>query len=138
MDLGIATGGQIMKKISIIISCLTLFVILLMLAGCGGENIHGTIKFYDEPTVEFAEPVGMSTTNLSDKQVEEIKKIISNVDGWTDDYDVDRVEFYFDGEIEFSDSDTVYYFSYERNVIYYDHCFGHITEEEMEYIKKIK
>lgn len=106
------------------------------------DNISGTIKFYYEPTKEFTEPVGeglLSLNNHGESQeiIKELKAIITNVDEWVDDDTADRDIFYFNGEIEFSDSDTVYYFSYEHRIIYYDHYYGEISEEEMQYIKHI-
>ncbi len=107
------------------------------------NNISGTIKFYYEPTKEFTEPVGEGITSLSSnhgeayKIIKELKTIIENVGEWIDDYAVNRDAFYFNGEIKFSDSDTVYYFSYEHRIIYYDHYYGEITEEEMQYIRHI-
>lgn len=106
-------------------------------------NISGTIKFYYEPTKEFTEPVGeglLSLNNHGESQeiIKELKAIITNVDEWVDDYTADRdMTFYFNGEIQFSDSDTVYYFSYEYRVIYYDHYYAEITEDEMQYIRHI-
>lgn len=107
------------------------------------DSISGTIKFYHEPTKEFAEPVGEGTLSLNNhgeaqEVIKALKAIIANVDEWIDDYAADRdITFYFNGEIQFSDSDTVYYFSYENGVIYYDHYYAEITEEEMQYIRHI-
>lgn len=107
------------------------------------DGISGTIKFYYEPTKEFTEPVGegiLSLNNHGETQeiVKELKAIITNVDEWIDDYAADRdTTFYFNGEIQFSDNGTVYYFSYEHKVIYYDHYYAEITEEEMQYIRHI-
>ena len=107
------------------------------------DSISGTIKFYHEPTKEFAEPVGEGTLSLNNhgeaqEIIKALKAIIANVDEWIDDYAADRdITFYFNGEIQFSDSDTVYYFSYENGVIYYDHYYAEITEEEMQYIRHI-
>lgn len=106
------------------------------------DNISGTIKFYYAPTKEFTEPVGeglLSLNNHGESQeiIKELKAIITNVDKWVDDDTADRDIFYFNGEIEFSDSDTVYYFSYEHRVIYYDHYYAEITEEKMQYIRHI-
>lgn len=107
------------------------------------DSISGTIKFYHEPTKEFAEPVGEGTLSLNNhgeaqEVIKALKAIIANVDEWIDDYAADRdITFYFSGEIQFSDSDTVYYFSYENGVIYYDHYYAEITEEAMQYIRHI-
>ena len=82
----------------------------------------------------------MSLNNHGETQeiVKELKAIITNVDEWIDDYAADRdTTFYFNGEIQFSDNGTVYYFSYEHKVIYYDHYYAEITEEEMQYIRHI-
>ncbi|MGM9522779.1 MAG: hypothetical protein ACI3VB_09940 [Oscillospiraceae bacterium] len=122
-----------MKKCIAIILALTC---VSCLAGCSpNEYITGTIKFYSEPTKEFTDPVSVISIKLSNEQAKEIKTAINNVNEWTNDYTVNRLEYYFDGELNFSDSNTVYYFSYEYNLIYYDHYFAGIAAEEMQYIK---
>ena len=49
-----------------------------------------------------------------------------------------RSEYYFDGEFKLSDSEFMYYFTYEYTVVYYDHYIGKITADEMQMIKDIK
>ena len=56
---------------------------------------------------------------------------------WVDDRLVDRLAYYFDGEFRFDGTDTVYYFTYEYNVVYYDHYFADIGEEAMGYIRSL-
>lgn len=101
------------------------------------EDTAGTIKFYSETTKEFTEPVSTTSIELSKEQEKEIKRILKNVKEWTDDHSVNRLAYYFDGEFTLSDSEFVYYFTYEYNVIYYDHYYAEIGTEEMEYIKSI-
>ena len=116
-------------------------VCVLGLVGCSNtsnEDIVGTIKFYSEPTKEFSDPVSATSVELSKDQIEEIKVILDNVNEWNDDYAVNRLEYYFDGEFKLSDSEFVYYFTYENNVIYYDHYFAVITADEMQFIKSIE
>ena len=50
---------------------------------------------------------------------------------------VDRLAYYFDGDIQFADREHTYRFTYEYNVIYYDHYFAEIPEEDMQYIKSM-
>jgi len=45
--------------------------------------------------------------------------------------------YYFDGAFELSDGEHSYYFTYEYNVIYYDHYFAEIPAEDMQYIKDL-
>lgn len=97
----------------------------------------GTIKFYSEPTKEGTEPVVVGTIELTNKQVSKIKNILAGVREWYDDHAVDRLAYYYDGEIMFYDSEFIYYFTDEYNVIYYDHYFGEIHQEDMEYIKSL-
>ena len=126
-----------MKKL---IALLLALVCVLGLVGCSNtsnEDTAGTIKFYSEATKEFTEPVSSTSIELSKKQEKEIKKILKNVKEWTDDHSVDRFAYYFDGEFTLSDSEFVYYFTYEYNVIYYDHYYAEIGAEEMEFIKNI-
>ena len=121
---------------------------IVSLVGCGKqtnerESITATLHFYYEPTLERTTPNGMSTTELNSEHttdaeyIKGIKRILDDVDEWDDDYTANRLEYYFNGDIKFSDSDFVYYFSYENNVIYYDHCFAKIADADMEYIKTI-
>lgn len=120
------------------------FLVLLCvlgLIGCSSpsnEDITGTIKFYSEATKEFTTPVSSTSMELSKAQAEEIKRILHNVTEWVDDHSVDRLAYYFDGEFQLSDSEFVYYFTYEYDVIYYDHYIGKITAEEMQFIKSIQ
>lgn len=117
---------------------LTLVMLLAVLTGCMAEDITGTITFYSEATLEKNEPVSDTSFELSKEQVKAIKKIIKNVKDWTDDCVVNRLPLYFDGEIKFSDSEFVYYFSYDSRVIYYDHYFSVISDDEMHEIKDIR
>ena len=127
-----------MKKfIALVLS----LVCMLCPVGCSdasNEDITGTIKFYSEPTLEFTAPVSATSIELSKEQIKEIKAILNNVKDWVDDSAVDRPAFYFDGEFKLSDSEFVYYFTYEHNVIYYDHYIGGISAEEMQFIKSIE
>ena len=59
------------------------------------------------------------------------------MDEWTDDHSVDRLEYYFDGDFQFSDREYTYYFTYEYNVIYYDHYYAEIPAEDMQHIKDL-
>lgn len=122
-----------MKRILAI--ALTFTMLLAALTGCVAEDITGTITFYSEATLEKNEPVSDTSFELSKEQVKAIKKIIKNVKDWTDDCVVNRLPLYFDGEIKFSDSEFVYYFSYDSRVIYYDHYFSVISDDEMQEIK---
>ena len=102
-------------------------------AGSGG----GTISFYSEPTRENTEPAVVDCSSISKKQAKELRRIIDDVDEWIDDHSVDRLAYYFDGHIEFSGDKTLYYFTYEYNVIYYNHYFAEIPAEDMQVIKDI-
>lgn len=135
-----------MKKLMTLVLAL---VCVLSLVGCSNtsneditgtikEDITGTIKFYSEATKEFTDPVSVTSIELSKEQIEEIKAILDNVEDWVDDHAVNRSEYYFDGEFKLSDSEFVYYFTYEYDVIYYDHYIGKITAEEMQFIKNIE
>lgn len=99
------------------------------------EAIRANVRFYVEPTDENLEPAIMGELRLPNAEAERLVDIINGVDEWKDDHLVDRVTFFFDGEIVFSHSDRVYYFECQYNNIYYDHYFGQISVEDMEYIK---
>lgn len=110
-------------------------LVLVCIFGLAGCSIKGTIAFYSEATLERTVPVSVTAVELSRAQTKEIQEIIDNVNDWNDDDLVNRMHFYFDGEIELSGSEFVYYFSYEKNVIFYDHYFAVISAEEMQFIK---
>lgn len=122
-----------MKRILTIVLALTC---LLGLLGCSNQGA-GQIRYYQTATEEHATPEVSKTVNLSVKQVKALKKIIDGVDSWHDDYGVNRLAFYFDGEFSFRNEEFIYYFSYERNLIYYDHYFAEISAEQMNYIKSL-
>jgi len=103
----------------------------------GKETDVGTINFYSEPTREGTEPEIVSSLELTIEQERKIKRIIDNVKEWTDDHSVDRLAYYYDGEIKLSGREFIYYFTYEYNVVYYDHYFAEISENDMNYIKSI-
>lgn len=121
--------------------CLALVLTLAILAGLSGcsapaeEGAAGTITFYSGPTHERETPVGETTLDLTKEQAKTIRKALDAVDSWVDDHFVDRTAYFFDGDFRFDGEDTVYYFTYEYNVVYYDHYFADIGAEAMEYIK---
>lgn len=92
------------------------------------------IKFYEELTKEGREPEVAATIELADEQIQTVKNILEGAKEWDDDYAVDREAYYFNGEIIFPDSEHIYYFTDEYNLIYYDHWFAEIHNEDMEYI----
>lgn len=98
----------------------------------------GTIDYYSVPTREKTEPEIVASFALTKEQEKEIKRIIKGVKEWTDDHSVDRLAYYFDGEIKLSDREYIYYFTYEYNVVYYDHYYAEISENDMEYIKGLR
>lgn len=102
-------------------------------SGSGG----GDISFYAEPTREGSDPVVAKATALSKKQTEELWEIIDDVDPWVSDALVDRLAYYFDGHIEFAGDNTLYCFTYEYNVIYFNQQFAEIPTEDMQVIKDI-
>ena len=69
--------------------------------------------------------------------INEIKSIIDGIRFWTDDEMADRLEFYFDGDIVFSDREFVYYFSFDKRTVFYNRYFSTISQKDMEYIKSI-
>lgn len=104
------------------------------------DEAAGYITFYTEPTIEHAETVTIKCgIELTEEQAEKLKTIIDSVDEdkWVDDHSVDRLAYYFDGDIQFIDREHTYRFTYEYNVIYYDHYFAEIPEEDMQYIKSM-
>lgn len=105
------------------------------------DEVAGNITFYDAPVKEAQNGGGTITVrlyrDLNDEQADKLKKILDNVDEWVDDHSVDRLAYYFDGDFQLSDREHNYYFTYEYNVIYYDHYFAEIPAEDMQYIKDL-
>ena len=105
------------------------------------DEVSGNITFYEEPVKEAQNGNGTITVSLSrdlnEEQADKLKDILDDVDEWVDDHSVDRLAYYFDGDFELSDGEHSYYFTYEYNVIYYDHYFAEIPAEDMQYIKDL-
>lgn len=102
------------------------------------DEVAGNITFYEEPVKEAQNGTGTVTVRLSrdlnEEQADKLKDILDDVDEWVDDHAVNRSEYYFDGDFELSDREHKYYFTYEYDVIYYDHYIGKISAEDMQYI----
>lgn len=103
------------------------------------EDAAGCIRFYSKPIKEAqnsseAPDVSLSR-ELNEEQAARLNEILDNVKRWSDDYLLDRLAYYFDGEFELSGKEHTYYFTYEYNVIYFDHYIAEIPAEDMEYIK---
>ena len=105
------------------------------------DEVAGNISFYEEPEREAQSFGGTVTVRLSrdltEEQADRLKDIIDDVDEWKDDHSVDRLAYYFDGDFQLSDREHTYYFTYEYNVIYYDHYYAEIPAEDMQYIKDL-
>ena len=80
-------------------------------------------------TIQFDEADGIS---------EKLRGIVDGIRFWTNDDMVDRVKFYFDGDMVFSDREYIYYFSYEQREIYYDHYFAQLSQKDVEYLKSLE
>ena len=89
------------------------------------QDPAGEVRYYEAATEEGDRPVVSRTAPLTEKQAQALREMLDGVDHWYDDRWFDRLQFYFDGEFQFADSDTVYFFSYKSCVIYY----FEITEE---------
>ena len=91
----------------------------------------GTIRFYYTGTTSNREAM------LTERQVHGLKSLLENVGRGSDDnlYDVGGITF--DGEFEFEDDSELYRFSYENGIIYHDHTFAEISEEQIQYIQEI-
>ena len=107
------------------------------------ETVTAALHIYDGPTLENREPKGIHSIDLSSTRsaeaepINELKAVIDSIRFWTDDYMVDRVKVYWDGDISFSDREFVYYFSFDKRTIFYDHFFAQISKKDMEYIRSL-
>ena len=91
----------------------------------------GTIRFYYTGTTSSREAI------LTERQVKDLKALLENVEHRTDDDFYDRGGISFDGEIEFADESELYRFSYENSIIYHDHSFAEISDEQIQYIREL-
>lgn len=105
------------------------------------NDVAGTVTFYTDPIKEAQnskEPVTVRCcVELNEEHASEINRILDRAYNWTDDRLVDRLPYYFDGNFELADREDIYYFTYEYNVIYYDHYFAEISDEDMKYIRDL-
>ena len=129
-------NGNTVRVVSIVVSDQNAFTPNKCL-----DEVSGNITFYEEPVKEAQNGNGTITVSLSrdlnEEQADKLKDILDDVDEWVDDDSVDRLAYYFDGVFELSDGEHSYYFTYEYNVIYYDHYFAEIPAEDMQYIKSL-
>lgn len=105
------------------------------------NKVYGTAVFYDGPVKEAQASkksitVGHSV-ELTQEQADKLKAVVDNVDEWTDDHMVDRLAYWFNGHFELADREFEYYFTYQYNVIYYDHYFAEIPEDDMRFIMEL-
>ena len=103
-----------------------------------------TLRYYEKPTLETKEPENSNTVLLNAKdpadaeKIDGVKAILDKKSWmWTNDQMVDRVQFYYDGDITLSDREFVYYFSFGQQVLYYDHYFTGLQPKEVEYLKSL-
>lgn len=108
----------------------------VLLSGCGEKGGH--IKYYAEPTEEFTPAVISGEADLTAAQARTVRRVIRRVKEWYDDNAVNRLSFYFDGEFTLSGSDTIYYFSCDQRVIYYDHYYGSISEKDVSSLQELQ
>lgn len=130
-----------MKRLVFLVLSLTLTIVLIGCADKPGVSptSAGTVTFYSEPVWEAQESVNPITVQycveLTREQAGKIKAALNNVEEWLDDNLVDRLGHYSDSEFQLGDTEFVYYFTYEYNVVYYDHYFAEIPAEDMQYIR---
>ena len=107
-------------------------------------DMTATLRYYKNPTLEKKEPEIGNTVLLNAKdpadaeKIDGVKAILDKKSWmWTNDQMVDRVEFYFDGDITLSDREFVYYFSFGQKELYYDHYFTELLPKEVEYLQSL-
>ena len=105
------------------------------------NKVYGTAVFYDGPVKE-AQASKRSITvghsiELTQVQADTLKAVVDNVEEWTDDHMVDRLAYWFDGHFELADREFEYYFTDQHNVVYYDHYFAEIPEDDMRFIMEL-
>lgn len=108
-------------------------LLLLPLAACGDrEPVRlekaGTTVLYSEPVEEGKKPQSYFSVPMSAAECEAIREMLNGA-SWQDDNAADREPFFFDGSFSFAGEETVYYFSFDACVIYYDHFYAVVSEE---------
>lgn len=116
-----------------IIACLLALLMLASLAACGDrEPVRlekaGTTVLYSEPVEEGKKPQSYFSVPMSPAECEAIREMLNGA-SWQDDNAADREPFFFDGSFSFAGEETVYYFSFDACVIYYDHFYAVVSEE---------
>ena len=119
-----------MKKL---ICLLFAAAMLLSLAACGEKEPvrpekAGTTVLYSAPVEEGKKPQSYFSVPMSSAECEAIREMLSAAP-WQDDTDEAREPFAFDGSFSFVGEETVYYFSFDACVIYYDHFYAVVSEE---------
>ena len=123
-----------MKKWSVL---LMIAVLVMLGVGCSRSNEFGSIEFYAEATKEGISPESVFHVVLSEEDAGQLVQIITGIENWTDDRLVDRIAFYFNGELKLVGNDTVYYFQYEDNIVYANMLFAQISEADMNFIRSL-
>ena len=99
--------------------------------------LRGSIEFYLESTKKGIDPVSVTLKELTNEQVRKVDSILENIEEWTDALSVDRTAYYFDGKVIFSTQELALFFSYEHDILYYDHYFAVVSGKEIHYIRDI-
>ena len=129
------------------IALLLALTMVLSLAACGGdkkseEPLTGSVTFYAAPPEEGGTPEVAAAPLLSAPQLSvdgkevvdpgtaaPLHDAIAAVKDWTDDNAANHEPFYYNGELRFSDSETVYKFSYGAKVVAYDHYYAQLPDD---------
>ncbi len=99
------------------------------------ENTAGyTVSYYDAPTRENLSPVISKTARISSEHFEPMFKKLENSE-WTNDAAVDRLPYYFDGQID--TGEHIIFFAFEQKVLYCEGYFTGLSDENSEFLQTL-
>lgn len=98
-----------------------------------GVTVNGTVSIYEKPTKEKTEPTIESSFVLSENRMNKLFALLKK-QKWASDALVDRLNFYFDGEIYYN---APIYFGYDDGIVYYDGYFCELSKDDIKYFKEI-
>ncbi len=93
-----------------------------------------TVSYYDAPTRENLSPVISKTARISSEHFEPMFKELENSE-WTNDAAVDRLPYYFDGQID--TGEHIIFFAFEQKVLYCEGYFTGLSDENSEFLQTI-
>lgn len=109
-----------------------------------GDEDYAKVQFFPHPTPEFTEEDAfeidtLEWARLRESDMDLLRDIYGNGEGWMNDAVVDRAPFLFDGRIRFATLDTCgwMYYGFEQDVLYYNGEFKGMNVKEKDILQDI-